>query len=208
MMTPLRQQLETALDFISRAALGHDTGHCVHFANKAEAEIRGTIDALNVLLAESEVLKAGPQGFFAYSSDCGYEEFDTAEKAMAHAEDEIADYRGYACDGWSDEVGSVVWGVVMQRATMVDLHDATEEDGCDPAIKRCCDYALLPVIETPATSAALAAIRTDSHIAGLEAAANRIGVISRNYKPGQKQELIKAIGRDVLQYAIELREAK
>lgn len=158
-MTPtLRQQLETALDFISRAALGHDTGHCVHFANKAEAEIRGAIDALNVLLAESEVLKAGPQGFFAYSIDCGYEEFDTAEKAMEHAEDEIADYRGYACDGWSDEVGSVVWGVVMQRAAMVDLHDTTEEDSCDPAIKQCCDYALLPVIETPATSAALAAI--------------------------------------------------
>lgn len=111
----LRQQLETALDFISRAALGHDAGHCVHFANKAEAELRCAIDALNVLLAESEALKAGPQGFFAYSSDCGYEEFDTAEKAMAHAEDEITDYRGYACDGWSDEVSSVVWGVVMQR---------------------------------------------------------------------------------------------
>lgn len=63
-------------------------------------------------------------------------------------------------------------------------------------------------IETPATSAALAAIRTDSHIAGLEAAANRIGVISLRYRAGQKQELIKAIGRDVLQYANELREAK
>lgn len=62
--------------------------------------------------------------------------------------------------------------------------------------------------ETPATDAALAAIRTDSHIAGLEAAANRIGVISLRYRAGQKQELIKAIGRDVLQYAIELREAK
>ncbi|TXE26193.1 hypothetical protein FOT62_23485 [Serratia marcescens] len=42
----LRQQLETTLDFISRAALGHDIGHCVHFANKAEAELRCAIDAL------------------------------------------------------------------------------------------------------------------------------------------------------------------
>lgn len=74
--------------------------------------------------------------------------------------------------------------------------------GLSPHIQSMC------AVETPATSAALAAIRTDSHIAGLEAAANRIGVISLNYKPGQKQELIKAIGRDVLQYAIELREAK
>ncbi|WP_421412619.1 hypothetical protein ACOMDM_13645 [Serratia plymuthica] len=63
-------------------------------------------------------------------------------------------------------------------------------------------------VETPATSAALAAIRKESHIAGLEAAANRIGVISLRYRAGQKQELIKAIGRDVLQYAAELREAK
>lgn len=63
-------------------------------------------------------------------------------------------------------------------------------------------------IETPATDAALAAIRKESHIAGIQAAADRIGVISLKYKPGQKQELIKAIGREVFQYATELREAK
>ncbi len=62
--------------------------------------------------------------------------------------------------------------------------------------------------ETPATDAALAAIRKESHIAGIQAAADRIGVISLKYKPGQKQELIKAIGREVFQYATELREAK
>ncbi|MFE0769913.1 hypothetical protein [Serratia bockelmannii] len=63
-------------------------------------------------------------------------------------------------------------------------------------------------VETPATSAALAAIRTESHIAGVEAAANRIGVISLKYNPGQKHELIKAIGREVIKYATELREGK
>ncbi|WP_208093558.1 hypothetical protein [Serratia ureilytica] len=63
-------------------------------------------------------------------------------------------------------------------------------------------------LETPATDAALAAIRTESHIAGVEAAANRIGVISLKYNPGQKHELIKAIGREVIKYAAELREAK
>ncbi|HEI9781111.1 TPA: hypothetical protein SLN38_000500 [Serratia marcescens] len=62
--------------------------------------------------------------------------------------------------------------------------------------------------ETPATDAALAAIRTESHIAGVEAAANRIGVISLKYNPGQKHELIKAIDREVIKYATELREAK
>lgn len=63
-------------------------------------------------------------------------------------------------------------------------------------------------IETPATDAALATVRLKSKIEGVEAAANRVGIVSLQYKPGQKQELIKAIGRDVLQYAAELREAK
>jgi len=67
---------------------------------------------------------------------------------------------------------------------------------------------IMQMPETPATDAALAAIRTESHIAGVEAAANRIGVISLQYKAGQKQELIRAIGRAVFQYATELREAK
>ncbi|MGE2220420.1 hypothetical protein AB4J75_09600 [Serratia marcescens] len=67
---------------------------------------------------------------------------------------------------------------------------------------------LIDAVETPATDAALAAIRTESHIAGVEAAANRIGVISLKYNPGQKHELIKAIGREVIKYAAELREAK
>ena len=63
-------------------------------------------------------------------------------------------------------------------------------------------------IGTQATDAALAAVRLKSKIEGVEAAANRVGIVSLQYKPGQKQELIKAIGRDVLQYAAELREAK
>ncbi|MGQ5788519.1 hypothetical protein ACUNI0_14425 [Serratia sp. IR-2025] len=76
-----------------------------------------------------------------------------------------------------------------------------------------CDFDTLASIAagaltTPAPSAALAAIRTESHIAGVEAAANRIGVISLKYNPGQKHELIKAIGREVIKYATELREAK
>ncbi len=49
--TELRQRLETTLDFISRSALGHDTGHCVHFANKAEAELCCVIDELDAALA-------------------------------------------------------------------------------------------------------------------------------------------------------------
>ena len=164
-------------------------------------------------LAENVRLKAGPQGFFAYSSECGYEEFDTAEKAMAYAEDEIADFRGNACDGWSDEVGSVVWGVVMQRATMIDLHDATEEDGCDPAIKQCCDYALLPAIETPATSAALDAIEARGAVAAIENLISRKERALAEMHPdthayGATQETVRNQIYDLELFAAELREAK
>lgn len=111
---------------------------------------------LAAVVAENAALKAGPQGFFAYSSVAGYEEFATEKEAMEFAKDEISDFRDQAhCDGWSDEVGSVVWGVVMQRATMTGLRDITEEDCCAPDIEQICDYALLPLTEAPATDAFL-----------------------------------------------------
>lgn len=161
----------------------------------------------DALAVENVALKSGC-GFFAYDPDNGFEEFKTKDEAIAAAESYIDYYRGEACDGWPDEVAQVSWGIIMQESTRVNERPRTEDDSCDPNIKTVCDYALLPNIETPATSAALAAIRTESHIAGVEAAANRIGVISLKYNPGQKHELIKAIGREVIKYATELREAK
>lgn len=117
--------------------------------------------AFKHLAAENVVLKGGPQGFFAYGSECGYEEFDTAEEATEFAEAEIADFRDQACDGWSDEVGSVVWGIVMQRASMTGLRPVTENDNVPSHIEEWCDYTLLPAVETPATDAYLAGIKAD-----------------------------------------------
>ncbi|EIV7249529.1 hypothetical protein MAK29_000974 [Klebsiella variicola] len=117
--------------------------------------------AFKQLAAESVALKGGPQGFFAYGSECGYEEFDTAEEATEFAEAEIADFRDQACDGWSDEVGSVVWGIVMQRASMTGLRPVTEDDNVPSHIEEWCDYTLLPAVETPATDAYLAGIKAD-----------------------------------------------
>ena len=110
------------------------------------------------LAAENAGLKAGI-GFFSYDSSGCYEEHDTAEKAVEYAEDSISEYRDNAPDGWSDEVGSVVWGVIMQRATMTGLRPVTEEDNVAPHIEEFCDYTLLPNIETPATDAFLAEVR-------------------------------------------------
>lgn len=113
------------------------------------------------LAAENAGLKAGI-GFFSYDSSGCYEEHDTAEKAAAYAEDSISEYRDNAPDGWSDEVESVVWGVIMQRATMTGLRPVTEDDNVAPGIEEWCDYTLLPSIETPATDAFLAEVRASA----------------------------------------------
>lgn len=104
---------------------------------EAYASTRGVAAALDELIAIRE-----SSTFFAYSTECGYEEFDTKEKAVDFATEEIDDFRGYACDGWSDEVESVCWGIVMQRATAVGIRKGTDEDSCDKSIEEICDYEL------------------------------------------------------------------
>lgn len=126
-----------------------------------ETKVMALAKAYQQLAAENVALKNGPQGFFAYSSECGYEEFDTAEEATEFAEAEIADFRDQACDGWSDEVGSVVWGIVMQRASMTGLRPVTEDDNVPSHIEEWCDYTLLPAVQTPATDRIVAGIKAD-----------------------------------------------
>ncbi|MBN3978271.1 hypothetical protein [Serratia marcescens] len=93
----------------------------------------------------------------------------------------------------------------VMRAAIDDIAD-TLETGTDGMLFTAVDNAVN--LKATQTDSALAAIRKESHIAGIQAAADRIGVISLKYKPGQKQELIKSIGREVFRYANELREAK
>ncbi|AEN65827.1 hypothetical protein Entas_3104 [Enterobacter soli] len=124
-----------------------------HRALRAETTAHeNTQMQMEKMAAENAGLKAGI-GFFSYDSSGYYEEHDTAEKAAAFAEDSISEYRDNAPDGWSDEVESVVWGVIMQRATMTGLRPVTEDDNVAPGIEEWCDYTLLPGIETPATDA-------------------------------------------------------
>ncbi|MEN4566152.1 hypothetical protein [Pantoea agglomerans] len=119
---------------------------------------------LNVMAAENAILKNGI-GFFSYGTDSGFEEHDSAEKAIAAADSDIDYYRGDACDGWSEETDQTVWGVILQRATMIDERPRSEEfpDGS-------CDFALLPNLATPATDAYLNSVRAE----GIHFAANRI----------------------------------
>ncbi|WP_142478624.1 hypothetical protein [Klebsiella oxytoca] len=102
------------------------------------------------LAAENAGLKAGAS-YFSYGSEHNFEWHKTAEEAVEAAEAAIDDYRGDACDGWSEEVDSICWGIIMQSSTKVGERPRNEDDRCDPAIDTVCDYALLPNIETPAT---------------------------------------------------------
>ncbi|WP_320745686.1 hypothetical protein [Enterobacter cloacae] len=121
------------------------------------------------LAAENAGLKAGVS-YFSYGSEHNFEWHKTAAEAVEAAEAAIDDYRGDACDGWSEEVDSICWGIIMQSSTKVGERPRNEDDRCDPAIDTICDYALLPNIETPATDAFLAEVRAQ----GVEMSMNRI----------------------------------
>ncbi|MEJ4044596.1 hypothetical protein [Erwinia sp. SLM-02] len=115
------------------------------------AEVARLNEQMRALVAENAALKSGI-GFFSYGTDSGYEEHATADDAIKAADSDIDYYRGDACAGWSDETDRTVWGVVIQRASMIGLHTETDDSGNKREI---CDYALLPVVETPATDAIL-----------------------------------------------------
>ncbi|MCJ5872313.1 hypothetical protein, partial [Klebsiella michiganensis] len=130
--------------------------------------------------AENVGLKAGAS-YFSYGSEHNFEWHKTAKEAVEAAEAAIDDYRGDACDGWSEEVDSICWGIIMQSSTMVGERPRTEEDRCDSAIDTICDYALLPAIDTPATDRILAA----AEARGVEKfAAEQRGVAERLKKRG------------------------
>ncbi|MBW9030426.1 hypothetical protein KZA92_14925 [Escherichia coli] len=112
----------------------------------------------NALVAENAGLKAGAM-YFSYGSEFSFECHKTAEEAIAAAEAAIDDYRGDACDGWSEEVESICWGVIIQQATKVGERKKRKCDRVSPWIERVCDYELRPNVETPATDAFLAEVR-------------------------------------------------
>ncbi len=116
--------------------------------------------AYQQLAAENLGLKAGAS-YFSYGSEHNFEWHKTAEEAVEAAEAAIDEYRGDACDGWSEEVDSICWGIIMQSSTKVGERPRNEDDCCDPAIDTVCDYALLPNIETPATDRIVAGIKAD-----------------------------------------------
>lgn len=127
----------------------------------------------NALAVENAGLKSGAM-YFSYGSEFSFECHKTAEEAIAAAEAAIDDYRGDACDGWSEEVESICWGVIIQQATKVGERKKRKCDRVSPWIERVCDYELRPNVETPATDAFLAEVRAQGVDAAIEAAKNLV----------------------------------
>lgn len=125
------------------------------------AQLEVQLARANALAAENARLKAGAM-YFSYGSEFSFECHKTAEEAIAAAEAAIDDYRGDACDGWSEEVESICWGVIIQQATKVGERKKRKCDRVSPWIERVCDYELRPNVETPATDAFLAEVRAQA----------------------------------------------
>ncbi|HAH2033359.1 TPA: ead/Ea22-like family protein [Escherichia coli] len=125
------------------------------------------------LAAENAALKAGAM-YFSYGSEFSFECHKTAEEAIAAAEAAIDDYRGDACDGWSEEVESICWGVIIQQETKVGERKKRKCDRVSPWIERVCDYELRPNVETPATDAFLSEIRAEARNEGINYTASRL----------------------------------
>lgn len=128
---------------------------------------------LAALVAENAGLKAGAM-YFSYGSEFSFECHKTAEEAIAAAEAAIDDYRGDACDGWSEEVESICWGVIIQQVTKVGERKKRKCDRVSPWIERVCDYELRPNVETPATDAFLAEVRAEARNEGINYTASRL----------------------------------
>ncbi|MED5697729.1 hypothetical protein [Enterobacter ludwigii] len=127
----------------------------------AVMELRKVRTDCVTLAVENAGLKAGAS-YFSYGSEHNFEWHKTAKEAVEAAEAAIDDYRGDACDGWSEEVDSVCWGIIMQSSTKVGERPRNQDDSCDPAIVTICDYALLPNIEPPATDDFMAEVQASA----------------------------------------------
>ncbi|EFJ3769739.1 hypothetical protein G4U06_000099 [Escherichia coli] len=156
LISDLATQLEVQL--VRANALAEDHQRAIESIKQADSAVKLAHEKFSALAAENARLKAGAM-YFSYGSEFSFECHKTAEEAIAAAEAAIDDYRGDACDGWSEEVESICWGVIIQQATKVGERKKRKCDRVSPWIERVCDYELRPNVETPATDAFLAEVR-------------------------------------------------
>lgn len=80
--------------------------------------------------------------YFSYDPDCGFDTHDTAEEARSQSEESISYYRDNACDGWSEHVEGICWGVILSEVEETENRPRHEDDGCCPECDFVVDYGL------------------------------------------------------------------
>ena len=171
LISDLATQLEVQL--VRANALAEDQQKAIESIKQADSAVKLAHEKFSALAAENAGLKAGAM-YFSYGSEFSFECHKTAEEAIAAAEAAIDDYRGDACDGWSEEVESICWGVIIQQATKVGERKKRKCDRVSPWIERVCDYELRPNVEIPATDAFLSEIRAEARNEGINYTASRL----------------------------------
>ncbi|HHS9180964.1 hypothetical protein [Escherichia coli] len=107
LISDLATQLEVQL--VRANAMAEDQQKAIESIKQADSAVKLAHEKFSELAAENAALKAGAM-YFSYGSEFSFECHKTAEEAIAAAEAAIDDYRGDACDGWSEEVESICWG--------------------------------------------------------------------------------------------------
>lgn len=120
-------------------------------------ELVAATEQRDALVVEMAAIKAG-QLFFMYNDETGFEIHKNQDAAIASAKDMIAVCREEAAqDGWSEDAGTICWGVIMQKAIELDFEEPSEKNGWIGWS----EYKLNPELETHATDAAIAALRAE-----------------------------------------------
>ncbi|MEC9936149.1 ead/Ea22-like family protein [Escherichia coli] len=185
------------------AAMTEDHQKAIESIKQADSAVKLAHEKFSALAAENARLKAGAM-YFSYGSEFSFECHKTAEEAIAAADAAIDDYRGDACDGWSEEVESICWGVIIQQATKVGERKKRKCDRVSPWIERVCDYELRPNVETPATDAFLAEVRAQ----GLEMFAQKCNSKSEQSLASDIRDNWKLLGEHATDFAAELRKGE
>lgn len=176
------------------SALSEDQQRAIESIKQADSAVKLAHEKFSALAAENAALKAGAM-YFSYGSEFSFECHKTAEEAIAAAEAAIDDYRGDACDGWSEEVESICWGVIIQQATKVGERKKRKCDRVSPWIERVCDYELRPNVETPATDAFLDEVRAQ----GVEMAACALDDVNQFNYANMLDDLAQKLRQEAVQ---------
>jgi hypothetical protein len=88
--------------------------------------------------------------YFSYDTEGdGFTLHATADEAKAAADNDIACYRAFACEGWLDSIQHVCWGELKQMAFMVNemTKQEAEHQGIyfDNSFDTICDYEIRDV---------------------------------------------------------------